>query len=56
MLVSLKVLIMRLFVWVCDIILAGSFGVDKAEWQTWAAPCQMRQMSRLIERGLRLMA
>jgi len=34
MLVSLEVL-MRLFVWFKgDIILAGSFEVDKSEWQT----------------------
>ena len=56
MLVSLKVL-MRLFVWFKgDIILAGSFGVDKAEWQTWVAPCQMRQMCRAYwKEALRLM-
>lgn len=52
MLVSLEVL-MRLFVWFKgDIILAGSFGVDKAEWQTGVAPCQMRQCVGLIGKRL----
>ena len=38
------------------IILAGSFGVDKAEWQTGVTPCQMRQMCRAYwKRALRLM-
>ena len=56
MLVSLKVL-MRLFVWFKgDIILAGGFGVDRAEGKTWVAPCQMRQMCRAYWKGaLRLM-
>ena len=39
-----------------DIILAGSFGVDRAEGQLSVAPCQMRQMSRAYWKGaLRLM-
>ena len=56
MLVSLEVL-MRLFVWFKgDIILAGGFGVDRAEGQSSVAPCQMRQMSRAYwKRALRLM-
>ena len=56
MLVSLEVL-MRLFVWFKGyIILVGGFGVDKAEWQTWVAPCQMRKVCRAYwKRALRLM-
>ena len=55
-LVSLEVL-MRLFVWFKgDIILAGGFGVDRAEGQSSVAPCQMRQMCRAYwKRALRLM-